>query len=74
MPKFRNTPMNGGEISQGIRRVLAYAREDLPAIHLVPCDYEKVRRKPSNYGASTKEDGSIVVSFRGRLVPILPAQ
>ena len=74
MPKFRSSPLSTDEIAKGIRTIKMHARDDLPAIHLVPCDYQKVKRKPANYGASTQQDGSIVVAFRGRLIPILPAK
>ena len=70
----RKTPRTMREIQGYIRTVKAFAREDLESVHLLPCDFEKVRLKPSAYDVTEQSDGRLVTTFRGRLIDVLPSQ
>ena len=68
--RARQTARSSDDIVAGIRRVKAFARKDLAAIHLIQCDFEKVQRKPSKYDVTEQGDGTLVTVFRGRLIEV----
>lgn len=70
----RQTPRSSLEITESIRRVKAFARNDLEAIHLVESDFEKVKRKPARYDVTKQPDGKLVTVFRGRLIEVRSAE
>ncbi len=50
--------------------VLSHARSDLEAVHLIPCDFEKVKRKPGKYDATLLPDGRLVTTHKSKLIEI----
>lgn len=61
----RKTPLTTHEISEGIRRVLAFARKDIETVHLIPCDFEVAKRNPGKCGLTLQDDGRLVLARGG---------
>ncbi len=69
--KYRTKPRTAEQICEGIEIVKTNARDDLKAIHLVPCDFNEVWLSPAKFNAVKQKDGTIRTIFKGHLIPIV---
>lgn len=69
--KTRTKPRRSDAIRAGLALVKAHARPDMTAIHLLPCDLEKVARKPEKYDVIRQTDGRLVTVFNSTLIDVV---
>lgn len=71
MKAYRTKPRTTEQIRQSIAKVLMHASDECKAVHLIPCDFEKLASYPDAFDCVEQSDGKIVTVFRGGLVEVV---
>ncbi len=58
-------------IKVGIEQLKIHARPGLKNIHLIECDFARVKRDPNYFDATQQPDGRIVTVFSSRLIELV---
>ena len=59
------------EIKRDIVRVKLHSRPGLTHIHLIPCDFARVKHDPKYFDATEWRDGRIMTVLKGKLVEVV---
>jgi len=58
-------------IKVGIEQLKTHARPGLRHIHLIECDFARVKRDPNYFDATMQPNGRIVTVFNSRLIELV---
>ena len=60
------------EIKRDIEQLKVTARPGITHIHLIPCDFARVKHDPKYFGATMWSNDHIMTPINGRLVEVVP--
>ena len=60
------------EIKRDIVRVKLHARPGLTHIHLIPCDFARVKHDPKYFNTTLWSNGRIMTVHDGHLIEVVP--
>ena len=59
------------EIKRDIETLKAHARPELSCIHLIACDFARVKHDPAYFDATKQDDGRIMTVHNSELIEVV---